>query len=67
MHPPVLLISGEADIKYNYIAKQLSADCPAAAHLSLPGAGHRVPWEAPDAFTEAVQQFLTTNASMNNG
>ena len=57
-HPPILYITGEEDITYKQIAIQLSQSCPAVRHVSIPAAGHRVPWEATEYFIRVVQEFI---------
>ncbi len=56
--PPILYISGREDSKYCRIGKALAATCPVITHTIIDGAAHRVPWEAPEAFKQGVQQFI---------
>ena len=56
--PPLLFLSGESDLKYSKIGQNLANLCPIVQHKILPDAGHRVPWENPIGFVEAVQAFL---------
>jgi 2-succinyl-6-hydroxy-2,4-cyclohexadiene-1-carboxylate synthase len=46
---PVTLIVGERDAKFSAIADQMAARLPAADVVRVPGAGHAVHLEAPDA------------------
>jgi 2-succinyl-6-hydroxy-2,4-cyclohexadiene-1-carboxylate synthase len=61
--PPVLYLSGEKDGKYVEIGEQLTASCPIVRHEKIPLAGHRVPWENPDCFVEAVLEFMGSISS----
>ncbi len=63
INPPILYISGEADAKYRAIGEELQGRCPAVRHVSVQGAGHRVPWEAPGAFLDALMPFIVTIAA----
>lgn len=56
---PALVISGEYDVTVPPAAMRLIADALAdAEYLELPGVGHFVEVEAPDAFATAVTTFL---------
>jgi len=57
---PVLWVVGADDPRYTALAATLPRDNPQQRILVLPGAAHRVPWEAPDAFAAAVAAFLAT-------
>ncbi|MCM2277786.1 MAG: alpha/beta fold hydrolase [Oligoflexia bacterium] len=48
---PLLWVAGEKDRKY---AGQLERLPPGTLSEKIPGAGHRVPWEAPERFLECV-------------
>ena len=56
---PTLLMTGELDIKFKAINRQMAALMPSARHTSLPGAGHTAHLERPEAFAELVVGFLT--------
>lgn len=56
---PILWISGQQDAKYSQIAEQMGQ--LGACAVSVPGAGHRVPWEQPALFRSEVERFLATN------
>lgn len=58
VHTPVLWVVGERDQKFRALAEDAAAALPNAELLIIPDAGHRVPWEAPDAFHSAVLQWL---------
>ena len=55
---PILWIAGERDAKYVAIARDAVARLPQAELWIAPGAGHRVPWEQPDAFVDRLRAFL---------
>lgn len=55
---PVLWIAGERDAKYVEIARRAVARLPHAELWICPDAGHRVPWEQPDAFVQRLRDFL---------
>lgn len=54
---PVLWIAGERDEKYVREGERAVAALPDARLWICPGAGHRVPWEQPEAFLSALAQF----------
>lgn len=58
IHIPVLWLTGARDPKFTRIAEQALPLLPSATHLLLPDAGHRLPWEQPEAFVEIVREFL---------
>jgi 2-succinyl-6-hydroxy-2,4-cyclohexadiene-1-carboxylate synthase len=55
---PLLWIAGERDARYVEVARQAVARLPDAQLWICPGAGHRVPWEQPEAFIERLREFL---------
>jgi 2-succinyl-6-hydroxy-2,4-cyclohexadiene-1-carboxylate synthase len=55
---PVLWIAGERDAKYVEIARHAVARLPHAELWICPDAGHRVPWEQPDALVRRLRVFL---------
>src|SRR5687767_12406297 len=55
---PVLWIAGECDSKYVEIAKRAVARLPHAELWICPNAGHRVPWEQPDALVARMRDFI---------
>lgn len=56
---PTLLIRGaESDVLSPEVAERCVHEMPAARLVTIPGAGHSVPGDNPDAFTEAVATFL---------
>lgn len=59
---PVLWVAGARDQTYVAEAGRAAEALPHCALWIAPGAGHRVPWEAPEAFGERVAEFLRTGA-----
>jgi 2-succinyl-6-hydroxy-2,4-cyclohexadiene-1-carboxylate synthase len=55
---PILWIAGERDAKYAAVARQAAARLPNAELWICPDAGHRVPWEQPEAFVARLRAFL---------
>lgn len=55
---PILWIAGERDAKYVDIAKRAVARLPHGELWICPNAGHRVPWEQPDALVARLRLFL---------
>lgn len=58
---PVLWIAGERDAPYVAEAKRAAALLPACELWIAGDAGHRVPWEVPDAFAARVEAFLPSS------
>ena len=56
---PVLWVVGERDTKFLEVAKAAVEALPNAKLLIISDCGHRVPWEKPEEFSEAVRAFLT--------
>ncbi len=54
---PVLLMSGADDAKFTALCRDLSAG--KIHHSVIPRSGHRVPWDAPAAFAQAIAQFAS--------
>lgn len=55
---PALLIAGALDARYTGIAREMAAALPAARLEVVPGAGHTVHLEQPEAFRRLVLEFL---------
>jgi len=55
---PILWVAGERDAKYVEIGRRAVARLPHAELWICPGAGHRVPWEQPEAFVSRLREFL---------
>jgi 2-succinyl-6-hydroxy-2,4-cyclohexadiene-1-carboxylate synthase len=51
---PVTIIAGERDGRYAAIGRRLAAALPGARLLLVPGAGHGLPREAPQAVAAAI-------------
>eukprot|EP00112_Aurelia_sp_Birch-Aquarium-sp1_P009838 Seg21331.1 transcript_id=Seg21331.1/GoldUCD/mRNA.D3Y31 product="putative 2-succinyl-6-hydroxy-2 4-cyclohexadiene-1-carboxylate synthase" protein_id=Seg21331.1/GoldUCD/D3Y31 len=56
---PVLWVVGEHDEKFGAIAEEAVTLIPHAELVTIPNAHHRVPWDRPTAFAEAIHHFLT--------
>ena len=57
---PTLIILGERDLAdFHRIADLLTERIPGARQITLPRVGHMANMEAPEAFNEAVLEFLT--------
>jgi 2-succinyl-6-hydroxy-2,4-cyclohexadiene-1-carboxylate synthase len=59
---PVLVIAGALDNKYVALAERLAATLPRAELAVVPGAGHTVHLEAPEAFLDVLRPWLATHA-----
>ncbi len=56
---PVLLVTGEDDLKFSQIADEMKALIgPAAQHAPIPHCGHSVPFQKPTEFCSVVSQFI---------
>jgi 2-succinyl-6-hydroxy-2,4-cyclohexadiene-1-carboxylate synthase len=55
---PILWIAGQRDAKYTDVAKRAVARLPHAELWICPNAGHRVPWEQPEALVARLRAFL---------
>lgn len=55
--PPVLFVSGEKDQKYQKIGEKLSKSSSVITAQVVADAGHRVPWENPEAFVKILIDF----------
>lgn len=58
LNHPTLLITGREDPKFTSIAAAMAERLPAARHIVVPNAGHRVHVDQPDAWLRAVRAFL---------
>ncbi|MEZ4479538.1 MAG: alpha/beta hydrolase [Dehalococcoidia bacterium] len=59
LRPPVLLVrGGESDVLKPDVADRCVREMQRARLVTVPGAGHSVPGDNPDDFTEAVSLFL---------
>lgn len=55
---PVLVVTGDLDTKFTALGERLTAALPAADHVRVPGSGHTVHLEAPEAFISALENWL---------
>lgn len=55
---PLLWVTGEDDWKYGDLAGWLQRSGARAEFASCPHAGHRVPWDNPEAFAAIVRRWL---------
>jgi 2-succinyl-6-hydroxy-2,4-cyclohexadiene-1-carboxylate synthase len=55
---PVLYLAGEYDEKYREIGQDMVAEMPDARYQEIPGAGHTIHLEQPEAYVKAVTEFL---------
>jgi len=59
---PTLLLYGEDDKRSSLdIARQLHTSIPTSTLVVIPGVGHQMNMEAPEAFNVAVRDFLSSN------
>jgi pimeloyl-ACP methyl ester carboxylesterase len=59
---PVLVITGEKTVPiHRRIDEDLSRWIPRARSATIPASGHGSPRENPQAFTEVVDQFLSSS------
>jgi pimeloyl-ACP methyl ester carboxylesterase len=56
--PTLLVRGGESDVLTQAVAERAASEMPRATLVVVPGAGHSVPGDNPDAFTAAVREFL---------
>lgn len=54
---PVLWLTGENDEKFTALASRACPLMPQARHRIIAGAGHRLPWEQPHAFLQAIADW----------
>lgn len=55
---PVLWITGGRDHKFTGLAARVAERCPSVQHLTIEGAGHRLPQECPSEIRERISAFL---------
>jgi 2-succinyl-6-hydroxy-2,4-cyclohexadiene-1-carboxylate synthase len=58
LHVPVLVVAGADDAKYCQITEDLGSRVPDVRTRVIPGAGHVLPMEAPDALGAHCHQFM---------
>lgn len=57
---PVLWVTGEWDERFTDLGSACVPLIPKGRQVIVPGAGHRVPWDAPDVFAELVREFMVS-------
>ncbi|MEA5466176.1 alpha/beta fold hydrolase [Leptothoe sp. PORK10 BA2] len=55
---PITYITGSEDRHYSQLGKTLQSQVAALTHIEVKDAGHRVPWEQPDAFLIILKEVL---------
>ncbi len=55
---PMAYITGSDDHRYSHIGQTLMATGTNLTHIEIYDAGHRVPWEQPQAFMQVLSQSL---------
>ena len=55
---PVLWVTGALDTKFTAIGREACRVLPASRHVEVAGAGHRVPWEVPEAFGKLFNTWV---------
>lgn len=56
---PVLLITGEIDRKFVFIAREMNEILPFANHMTIKDAGHAIHVEKPTLFATMVEEHIT--------
>lgn len=56
---PILWMVGDLDQNYVERSKKVILKHPSSKMVEISGAGHRIPWQQPQAFAAEVTQFLT--------
>lgn len=54
---PILWVTGEKDIRYTQLAREVSFLNPRSKLVVMSGTGHRCPWEKPKEFVQLIQDF----------
>lgn len=57
---PILVLNGSMDLVFRIGARRFLSGVPGVTNRMLPGAGHLSNVDAPEAFTEAVREFVAT-------
>ncbi|MGA1845009.1 MAG: 2-succinyl-6-hydroxy-2,4-cyclohexadiene-1-carboxylate synthase [bacterium] len=58
MKIPLLVLAGERDEKFRIIADRMAKRCPSARMAVIPGCGHSIHVEQPEAFASLVKDFV---------
>lgn len=56
---PTLVMVGERDAKFRAIGERLAAALPDCEYVVVPGAGHQLPIDAPEAVAVALERLLS--------
>ncbi|EUJ33579.1 alpha/beta fold family hydrolase [Listeria floridensis FSL S10-1187] len=54
---PVLLLTGEQDLKFKRLAARMKERLPLAEHVEIQGAGHAIQLEKPEELAKAIRRF----------
>ena len=54
---PAAVLVGERDRKFVDLGRRLADGLPDASLTVVPGVGHAIPWEAPDAIADAIRRL----------
>jgi 2-succinyl-6-hydroxy-2,4-cyclohexadiene-1-carboxylate synthase len=57
---PLLWVTGLLDVRYCLMARGLEFSHPLSRKVEVAQAGHRVPWEQPEAFKQLLREFVTS-------
>ncbi len=55
---PIAYVTGRDDQHYCQLGKTLDVQCPTLTHIQIDNAGHRVPWEQPEAFLRTLSSSI---------
>jgi pimeloyl-ACP methyl ester carboxylesterase len=58
IHQPALVLVGERDANFQRASEVMAARLPAATRVEVPGAGHVLNLDRPEAFAKGVEAFL---------
>ena len=64
---PVMVLAGALDARYAALSREMSRRMPNARLAVIPGAGHTVHLEQPEAFQRAILEFLATVDDRDTG
>lgn len=60
LNMPITYVTGSEDRRYCQLGHTLSQQCPQLRHKQVQAAGHRVPWERPDATLSILIDALSS-------
>jgi 2-succinyl-6-hydroxy-2,4-cyclohexadiene-1-carboxylate synthase len=55
---PILWLAGDCDSRYNVLASTVRFKNPLSRVIVVPECGHRLPWEQPQLFLSAIEDFV---------